>query len=87
MPWLKLGPAALYPRSLHALSSFAAWQTRLLQNGYLRVYVLVIVLFTVGLAGLTFCCAWRRSPAADWGMPRFYDLVLIGIILSALPFW
>ena len=79
----KLGPAGMYPRSLHALLSFAAWQTRLLQNGYLRVYVLVIVLFTVGLAGLTYLLRVRTFTISDWGQPRFYDVVLIGIILTA----
>lgn len=80
----KFGPAALYPRSLHAMTSFAAWQTRLLQSGYLRVYVMVIVLFTVGLAALT---QWLRPTVytpANLGMPRFYDLVLVAIILTAV---
>ena len=66
------------------MTSFAAWQTRIIQSGYLRVYVMVIVLFAVGLAGLTL---WLRPSVvaiARWGAPRFYDLVLIAIILSAV---
>jgi len=80
----KAGPAAMYPRSLHALLSFASWQTQVLQSGYLRIYVLAIVLTTVGLAGLT---VGLRAGLPDfsnaWNAPRFYDLVLIGIILTA----
>jgi multicomponent Na+:H+ antiporter subunit A len=73
----------MYPRTLHAVLNFAAWQTRLLQNGYLRGYVLVIVLFTVGLVGLTFFLrvGTFTMPAVSW--PRFYDLVLIAVILTA----
>jgi multicomponent Na+:H+ antiporter subunit A len=78
-----VGPAAAYPRSLHAVTSFAAWQTRWLQSGHLRQYVLVIVIFTLGLSLFT-AVIWEISiPPSDWGQPRFYDVVLIGIILTA----
>lgn len=79
----KLGPASLYPRSLHAVLSFASWQTQLLQNGYLRIYILVIILFTVGLAAFTFALRVRTFTIPDWGQPRFYDVVLVAIILTA----
>lgn len=79
----KFGPAALYPRSLHSVTSFAAWQTRALQSGYLRLYVMAIVLFTVGTVGVTFALWVGEFTMGTWGQPRFYDLVFIGIILAA----
>lgn len=80
----KAGPAAMYPRSLHALLSFASWQTRVLQSGYLRIYILAIVLTTVGLAGLTVALRPEMLVVGwDWAAPRFYDVILIGIILTA----
>ncbi|MCU0485111.1 MAG: DUF4040 domain-containing protein [Anaerolineales bacterium] len=79
----KIGPARMYPRTLHAVLNFAAWQTRLLQNGYLRGYVLVIVLFTVGLVGLTFFLRVGSFAIPPGSLPRFYDLVLIAVILTA----
>lgn len=82
----KFGPAALYPRSLHAVLSFAAWQTKVLQNGYLRAYVSSIVLFTVGLAVLTIWLRPSQLMALELQSPRFYDVILIGIILSAAFF-
>jgi multicomponent Na+:H+ antiporter subunit A len=63
--------------------SYASWQTRLLQSGYLRIYILVIVLFTVILAGLTIVLRGGLPEMGDWGQPRFYDVILVGIILTA----
>ncbi len=81
------GPAVTYQRGLHGVISFATWQTRLLQSGYLRVYVLVIILTTVGLAGLTVALRPEMLVIGqEWGTPRFYDFILIGIILTAAFF-
>ncbi len=79
----KFGPAAFYPRSLHAVLSFAAWQTTVLQSGYLRLYVGSIVLFTVILAALTLALRPSQFSVPTILPPRFYDVVLIGIILTA----
>jgi multicomponent Na+:H+ antiporter subunit A len=82
------GPAHLYHESLKGLLNFAARLTRLLQNGYLRVYIIIFMLFTLGLSGLTF--ALQLGQFTDhagktftelWGVPRFYDVILICIIL------
>jgi multicomponent Na+:H+ antiporter subunit A len=44
-----LQASAWYRGSLRAMTAVAAWQTRLLQNGYLRVYVMVILLTLITL--------------------------------------
>jgi len=79
----KFGPAALYPRSLHTVLSFAAWQTNLLQSGYLRLYVGSIILFTVVLAIFTMARQSIQLVLPTISPPRFYDVILIGIILTA----
>lgn len=87
--WYKLakfGPATLYTRSLHIVLSFAAWQTNKLQNGYLRFYVGTIVLCTAGLTALTFGLRTIQVPALVYRPPRFYDVILIVIILVATFF-
>src|SRR5690606_5895508 len=45
------GPEHWYGHLLAGLNRLAQWQTRLLQNGYLRVYLMTIVVTTVALAG------------------------------------
>ncbi len=78
------GPANLYNKVLETILSFAAWQTRMLQSGYLRVYVLLIALTTITLTMYT---AWTRLaggfPLPDWTAPRFYDYILTATIIIA----
>ena len=45
----RFGPERAYECILEGVLSFARWQTRVLQNGYLRNYILTIVLFTIAL--------------------------------------
>lgn len=47
----RYGPTKWYEGALHGLNVVAAGQTRFLQNGYLRLYLLTIVLTTVILVG------------------------------------
>jgi multicomponent Na+:H+ antiporter subunit A len=47
----RFGPERAYDLILESLLAFARWQTRVLQNGYLRNYILTIALFTIALIG------------------------------------
>ncbi len=85
-----VGPAHLYTKGLNGLLGFAGWLTRIVQNGYLRVYIAVIVLFTLLLSGFMYLLRITRLPmrpgetfAEVWGVPRFYDIVLVLVILTA----
>ncbi len=71
---------ALYGGSM----SLAARQTRILQNGYMRYYLLTIVATTVVLTGYAF----TRIPvmAKPWkiGDVQFHDGVLAGVVLVSI---
>jgi multicomponent Na+:H+ antiporter subunit A len=59
----RLGPERAYDNLLAGLLAFARWQTSVLQNGYLRNYILTVVMFTVVLVG------WMLPgvvPTPDW---------------------
>jgi multicomponent Na+:H+ antiporter subunit A len=59
----RLGPERSYDNFLSGLLAFARWQTSVLQNGYLRNYIMTVVLFTVVLVG------WMLPgvvPTPDW---------------------
>jgi multicomponent Na+:H+ antiporter subunit A len=49
----RFGPAQWYNWGLDGVLRFAEMQTRLLQNGYLRYYVLYIMITAVGLVGFS----------------------------------
>ncbi|MEJ5297995.1 MAG: proton-conducting transporter membrane subunit, partial [Armatimonadota bacterium] len=48
---LKWGPDRLYDLSLDAFMAFARGQTRVVQSGYLRYYLLAVILSVMALAG------------------------------------
>lgn len=53
-PWRamwRFGPEAWYFRLFDGLLAYAAWQTKLLQSGYLRMYLLTTIVVTVALGG------------------------------------
>ncbi len=76
-----LGPNRFYSRSMRAFLSFAGWQTKLIQSGYLRYYIITIIATTVTLAIITFTTRYGALPMPVWTQPRFYDVVFIVIII------
>jgi multicomponent Na+:H+ antiporter subunit A len=77
------GPEMVYAWSLKALNGVAQAVTRHLQNGYLRYYLITIVLTTVGLVGFTLISQGALHwPAGDDDL-RFYEVGLAVLILLA----
>ncbi len=77
------GPQRGYDLALRGLNSVAGAQTRILQSGYLRYYLIITILTTVGLAAFALVTrggvAW--SPEANTDV-RFYE-VLVGLLILA----
>jgi multicomponent Na+:H+ antiporter subunit A len=82
-PLGRFGPEAAYAKGLDLLDVVARGQTRILQNGYLRFYLLTIVAITVGLTGFTL---WQygnlQAPGAVSSV-RIYEWGIALIILLA----
>lgn len=80
---LRHGPARWYDLGLGGLNRFALAQTRLLQTGYLRHYLLVIFAATVGLSGYVLIGS-VELPARLLGPEiRFHEAALAGLLLLA----
>ncbi len=81
---LKHGPARWYEWGLNGLNAVAAWQTRTIQSGYLRFYLMTIVLTAVGLVGYVLVVRGGGFPSSiktsDW---RFHEVGLAVIVLLA----
>ncbi len=77
------GPTSWYDAGMKQLVYLARAQTRLLQSGYLRIYILTIVVATLAAAGF----ALLRGEGVRLGAPlsgaRFYELCLAGLVLIA----
>jgi multicomponent Na+:H+ antiporter subunit A len=78
------GPARAYELCLAGLLTLAAWQTRVLQNGRLRLYLLTTVAATVTLVGFTLAtrAGLRLVPGQVQALPR--DLVVAALVLAAV---
>jgi len=79
----KWGPACWYEFALRGLNWVADGQTRLLQSGYLRYYLMIVFMTTAGLAGATLVARGRLVLPEDWSGLRFYDVGLVVLILLA----
>jgi multicomponent Na+:H+ antiporter subunit A len=77
------GPASWYSHSLELLNTLATAQTRLLQNGYLRFYLSMIIATTVGLVGYTLVHTGGFQGAIRRSDLRFYEVGLAALILLA----
>jgi len=78
------GPAGWYELALIGLNRLAQGQTRLLQSGYLRYYLMITVAATVGLAGYALAGRGALALAVNWSDLRFYEAGLAVLILLAV---
>jgi multicomponent Na+:H+ antiporter subunit A len=83
-PALRWGPEAGYGWSIVLLNKFAEVQTRVLQNGYLRFYLLTIILVTVFLAGSLLLQGGLYWPEQITEILYYEAALAILIILAAL---
>jgi multicomponent Na+:H+ antiporter subunit A len=79
-PWTA---EAWYDLSVSGMLAFAKFQTRILQNGYLRVYLLMMVATLLGLAGYVLV-THVRIPAFDlFSAVRLHEAVLAAVVMAA----
>lgn len=78
------GPARWYDWGLDGMIALAQAQTRLLQSGYLRFYLLIVLISTVGLVGssllrqLNLATLWTKQPTI-----QFHEWMIAALILTA----
>jgi multicomponent Na+:H+ antiporter subunit A len=77
------GPGSWYGLALALLNRLAVAQTRLLQNGYLRLYLVMIIAATVGLTGYTLVHNGALPGAVLPVDLRLYEVGLAVLILLA----
>lgn len=80
---IQVGPARGYRILVDGLPGTAAAITKVLQNGYLRYYLMTIIAVTVSLVG--YVVLSRLDMGRAWRTPdvRFYELLIAAIILLA----
>jgi multicomponent Na+:H+ antiporter subunit A len=83
-PLMARGPEAGYDAFMHGVTVAADWQTRILQNGYMRNYIMVMVLTLIALIGNSLLL--RHAPDIAFHVDvRFHEVVVVGaMVMGAL---
>lgn len=84
----RFGPERGYGIGLEGLNRFARWQTRMLQSGHLRSYVVTIILTLIGLAGYALMRDADTLTLTGWTGVAIHEivppfLVLAGAVMAA----
>jgi multicomponent Na+:H+ antiporter subunit A len=79
----RLSGPPIHALALSALEGVARRQTRIIQNGNLRSYLLVTVLVAVALVGPLLLSRGGAEPAWTVGTARFHEVVVGGLVLAA----
>ncbi|MEC7433598.1 MAG: hydrogen gas-evolving membrane-bound hydrogenase subunit E, partial [Pseudomonadota bacterium] len=82
----RFGPEAGYFRLMEGISQVAGWQTRILQNGVLGTYLLVLVLVTFSLTGFTLLTRHGLQLDFDFSDSFFYEWGIALLIVAATVF-
>lgn len=85
----QLGPETWYRRGLDGLMAVGNAQSRMLQSGYLRNYLLIILAAALGLIGypivrlhpLPFSIEWAAADMVQWGYQHLFLLIIACLIL------
>ncbi|MCG6657704.1 putative monovalent cation/H+ antiporter subunit A [Halomonas campisalis] len=84
-PLMARGPEAGYEAFMHGVTVVSDWQTRILQNGYMRNYIMVMVLTLIGLVGNSLLL--RHAPAIAFHVDvRFHEVVVVGMLVMGALF-
>lgn len=83
-PVMRHGPEAGYENIMNGIVRFSEWQTRLLQNGYMRNYILIMLITLIVLISNSILL--RHSPELAFDLDvRFHEAVVVGcMVMGAL---
>jgi multicomponent Na+:H+ antiporter subunit A len=82
----RFGPEAGYFKFMAGITIIAAWQTRVLQNGVLGLYLLILVAVTFGLTGYTLLTQHGIKLTLDLADSHFYEWGIALLLVSASTF-
>lgn len=78
-----IGPERQYDRAMAALVIVSDWQTRVLQNGYLRYYLLTILLMTLLMVGVSAQIFDISVGELTFHEVKLHEWVIAGVLLAS----
>lgn len=84
-PLVQRGPEAGYESIMSGIVVVSEWQTRILQNGYMRNYIMIMLLTLIALIGNSILL--RHSPIIAFNFDiRFHEFVVLGTMVMGAIF-
>lgn len=84
-PVMRHGPEAGYESMMNGIAHLSEWQTRLLQNGYMRNYILVMLITLIALIANSILL--RHSPQFAFDLDvRFHEAAVVGCMAMGALF-
>ncbi|SDM01328.1 multisubunit sodium/proton antiporter, MrpA subunit [Franzmannia pantelleriensis] len=84
-PLFAHGPEAGYENLMDGIVRISEWQTRVLQNGYMRNYIMVMVVVLIALVGNSLLL--RHAPAFAISFDvQFHEAVVTGLMVAGALF-
>ncbi|PMR76658.1 putative monovalent cation/H+ antiporter subunit A [Billgrantia endophytica] len=84
-PLMARGPEAGYEALMDWVAVVSGWQTRILQNGYMRNYIMVTILTLIALVGNSLLL--RHAPEIVFRLDvRFHEVVVVGLMVMGALF-
>ncbi|HSM26542.1 MAG TPA: hydrogen gas-evolving membrane-bound hydrogenase subunit E, partial [Thioalkalivibrio sp.] len=80
------GPERGYDRMMDGIVRVSEWQTRLLQSGYLRYYIMFIILTTAAMVGITARIHDVSVGPLALSDLRFYELTIVAVMAASALF-
>ncbi len=84
-PLMARGPEAGYEAFMHGVTVVSDWQTRILQNGYMRNYIMVMVLVVIALVGNSLLLRHPLQIAFELDV-RFHEVVVVSMMVMGALF-
>ncbi|WP_445156870.1 putative monovalent cation/H+ antiporter subunit A [Halomonas sp. E14] len=84
-PLMARGPEAGYEAFMHGVTVVSDWQTRILQNGYMRNYIMVMVLVVIALVGNSLLLRHPLQIAFELDV-RFHEVVVVTMMVMGALF-
>ncbi|MFC3853731.1 putative monovalent cation/H+ antiporter subunit A [Salinispirillum marinum] len=82
----RVGPEAGYFKFMDGVTGFAAWQTRVLQNGVLGKYMIVLIMVLVVLTGYPLVTQVGLSFTLRTAEVQFFEWTLVAVLIIAAVF-
>ena len=81
--FFKRGPEKAYEVIFHSVLKFSSFQTKTLQNGHMRYYIMIMILCTLSIVIYVRFAADTYKPTIDFSKVHWYEFLLLVLMATS----